>query len=135
MVGYIVSILVLVVAFELFARVPVWVAGRPPWPGRARGHGVRTRATRRRSHVDVRGADVHLLSLELSRLAALVQAAHGTRQPGAHLRVEASLLAYDDVLLECCRRLDLPTPCSRGPLSNARRLDLEMTLTDQGVRW
>ena len=81
--------------------------------------------------------DVELLlhTLELRRLAAEVQKAHATSQPGKFLRVQASTGAYDDVLLELCRAAGVPSPRSRGPLSTDERFAVEMALLAQRVEW
>ena len=81
--------------------------------------------------------DVELLlhTLELRRLAAEVQKAHATCQPGKFLRVQASTGAYDDVLLELCRAAGVPQPRSRGPLSTDERFSVETALLAQRVEW
>lgn len=81
--------------------------------------------------------DIELLlhTLELRRLAAEVQKAHATCQPGKFLRVQASTGAYDDVLLELCRAAGVPSPRSRGPLSTDERFAVETALLAQRVEW
>lgn len=79
--------------------------------------------------------DLLLRTLELRRLAAEVQKAHATCQPGKYQRVRASTGAYDDVLLECCRAAGVSAPRSRGPLSTDERFEAEAALLSHRVEW
>lgn len=132
--SYLVLLVVLAAVCELLARLPQWAAGDSPRLLR------RARRTWRRRRPRPIGArfdhdDVNRLTLELSRLSGVVQDARVTCQPGRARRTEAALLAYDDLLLECGRRVQVPVPRPRGPLSDEQRLDLEMALSRCGVRW
>lgn len=76
-----------------------------------------------------------LLSLELARLAEGVQRAAASNQPHQAARLAAAQAAYDQVLLEICRLVDLPTPTSLTPLHHSIRLEIESQLVSSGVEW
>lgn len=50
-----------------------------------------------------------------------------------HHHRESTQLAYDDVLLDCARALEVPVP--RAPLDDATRRDLEIALNRAGLHW
>ncbi|WP_226343902.1 hypothetical protein [Agilicoccus flavus] len=76
-----------------------------------------------------------LRELELTRLAAAVERERRVRQPGAYVRTQACLAAYDAQLLAGSADLGLPVPPERLPLSAKRRLEVEAELASAGLQW
>jgi hypothetical protein len=74
------------------------------------------------------GADLHRLSAEICRIER-------SDAPAKVARMRAAALAYDDVLLEACRALDVPAPVPRAPLGPLERLEAEAALAREGLVW
>lgn len=76
-----------------------------------------------------------LLGLELSRMAEHLRRVEEGDQPWKAERLAASTLAYDLVLRDYCRSVDLPVPEGRGSLSRSQRFELESALITHGHDW
>ncbi len=74
-------------------------------------------------------ADLHRISARLDALGAAGPI------PGRIVRVQATTAAYDDVLLQACRALEVEPAGARSPLSSAQRLQTEAALVGAGLRW
>ncbi len=117
------------------ARLPRWLATAGCLLGSTRvGVALRQRFGRHEPEPDP-GVDLLLRTLELRRLSAEVQRAYATTEPGKYQRVRASVGAYDDVLLECCRAVGVDPPAARGPLTTIERFDVESCLLAKNVQW
>ncbi len=73
-------------------------------------------------------ADLRRLADDLDTIAA------NPNLPGGMQRMEAFGAAYDDTLLAACRALGV-TSEARTPMSGAQRLQAEVELTREGLRW
>ncbi len=117
------------------ARLPRWLATIGSQLGSTRvGTALRQRFGRGRPESDP-AVDLLLRTLELRRLSTEVQRAYATTEPGKYQRVRASVGAYDDVLLECCRAVGVDPPAARGPLTTIERFDVETCLLAKDVQW
>ena len=76
-----------------------------------------------------------LLALELRRLAVEIRKVEDGNQPAKAARLAASRSAYDHVLLEYCRSLDVTVPADRAPLTAHQRFDVEEALIGAGHDW
>ncbi len=76
-----------------------------------------------------------LLGLELRRLGGEIVRVENGNQPAKASRLAACTGAYDYVLLEYCRSLDIPVPSERGPLTPRQRFDAETALIGAGHEW
>lgn len=76
-----------------------------------------------------------LLGLELARMAQLVRQVEEGNQPWKAERLAASTLAYDLVLRDYCRSVDLPVPEGQGSLSRRQRFEMESALLTTGHDW
>ncbi|MFC7485392.1 hypothetical protein ACOCJ7_02610 [Knoellia sp. CPCC 206453] len=76
-----------------------------------------------------------LLGLELARMAEHVRLVEEGDQPWKAERLAAITLAYDLVLRDYCRSVDLPVPEGRGSLSRSQRFELESALITHGHDW
>ncbi len=80
-------------------------------------------------------APLQSIAADLRRLSRLIQATEAANQPALIARMQAVTLAYDDVLLEACRALDIATPTNRAPLSSFDRPSTEAELARAGLQW
>ena len=76
-----------------------------------------------------------LLGLELARIAEHVRRVEAGDQPSKAERLAAVTLAYDLVLRDYCRSVDLPVPEGHGSLSRSQRFEMESALLTQGHDW
>ncbi len=76
-----------------------------------------------------------LLSLELQRIARELARTEAGNQFAKATRVNACRWAYDRVLLDYCRAVDLPVMTDVVPLTASQRLDLETELVGAGHGW
>ena len=76
-----------------------------------------------------------LITLELRRLEAEIRKVEAGDAPHQAARLRAVLAAYDQVLLELCERLDLPTDVGMPPLPSRERLAIEAELVAAGHDW
>lgn len=76
-----------------------------------------------------------LLGLELRRLAEDIRRVEDGNQPAKAARLAASTWAYDYVLLDFCRSVNVPTPAERAPLTKRQRFDAEEALIGAGHDW
>ena len=106
--------------------------GRTPWGLRGLS---RRYAAWRTSTSTSQPIPPQLLGLELRRLGHELARVEASDVPAKAARMRASQAAYDYVLLEYCRRLDLPTPQQRVPLSPSERFDAEASLIAAGHDW
>lgn len=82
------------------------------------------------------GRPVERIAADVRRLRAQVDAATAsTAQPAKALRRRALLAAYDDVLVEACRALDVREDLrhTRGDLLFVERCRVELALRDAGL--
>lgn len=77
---------------------------------------------------------VEQLAADLHRLANLLEQTYQTEQPAKMARLTAASLAYDYVLLDACRTLEIPTP-QTAPLQAVDRLETEAALARSGLDW
>ena len=70
-----------------------------------------------------------LITLELRRLEAEIRKVENGDPPHQAARLRAVLAAYDQVLLQLCERLDVPTDVGMPPLPSQDRLALEAEAT------
>lgn len=142
LLAYIALCGVIVATFGAAWSVLEWFAtGRPPrtvrWVAdRVRPHLPR-RLRRRRSEPEP--LPPVLLGLELRRLGAEVQRIDSSDLPAKAMRLRAATAAYDYVLLEACRSLEVPMPGTAGPigtpLTQDQRLAAETSLVGAGFTW
>ena len=76
-----------------------------------------------------------LITLELSRLEAEIRKVENGDPPHQAARLRAVLAAYDQVLLQLCERLDVPTDVGMPPLPSQDRLAIEAELVAAGHDW
>jgi hypothetical protein len=76
-----------------------------------------------------------LLALDLSRLADHVRRVEESDLPSKAERLMAARLAYDHVLRDYCRAVDIPTPPAVRGLSHEQRFDMESRLIGAGHEW
>lgn len=76
-----------------------------------------------------------LITLELRRIEAEIRKVESGDAPHRAARLRAVLAAYDQLLLELCERLDLPTDVGMPPLPSRDRLALEAELVAAGHDW
>lgn len=76
-----------------------------------------------------------LLGLELARMAEHLRVVEEGDQPWKAERLAASTLAYDLVLRDYCRSVNLPVPEGRGSLSRSQRFEMESALLTHGHDW
>ena len=76
-----------------------------------------------------------LYSLELRRISAELARVESDNQFAKANRVNACRWAYDRVLLDYCRAVDVPVMTDVVPLTSAQRLDLETELIGAGHDW
>ena len=74
------------------------------------------------------------LSSDLTRLAADLDHIEASDLPAKIARIRATGLAYDLVLLDACRALDVSVP-AEPPLTPRQRLAVELDLARCGLRW
>jgi hypothetical protein len=77
-----------------------------------------------------------LLTLELRRLEGEIRRVQEGDAPHQAARLRAALAAYDQLLIQLCRRVDLPTgDVGLTPLPARDRLTLEAELVAAGHDW
>lgn len=92
------------------------------------------RRLRRRPEPKPTGIPVHKLAADLHRLAAHFEQVDASDAPAKAFRLQAVVLAYDGVLLDAARTLEVPAP-DRPPLQSIDRLQTEAALAQQGLVW
>jgi hypothetical protein len=141
LLAYIALCGVIVATFGAAWSVLEWFAtGRPPrsvrWVARRLGS-RRPRLRRRRPEPEP--MPPVLLGLELRRLGAEVQRIDSSDLPAKAMRLRAATAAYDYVLLEACRSLEVPMPHMATPigtpLTQDQRLAAETSLVGAGFSW
>ena len=80
------------------------------------------------------GIPVHQLAADLSRLSAQLAQLDESDAPAKAFRLRAVALAYDGVLLDAARTLQVPAP-DEPPLQSIDRLQTEAALAQQGLVW
>ena len=80
------------------------------------------------------GVPVQKLAADLSRLSAHFEQVDGSDAPAKAFRLRAVALAYDGVLLDAARTLDVPAP-EQPPLQPIERLQTEAALAQEGLVW
>lgn len=111
-----------------------WViVGRPPAPLRAVGAWVAAKLPRRRRVPEP--LPPVLLGLELRRMGEAVRRVESGDQPSKAERLAVCRLAYDQVLRDYCRSVDIPVPPGNRGLSPKQRMDLETALISAGYDW
>ena len=77
-----------------------------------------------------------LLTLELRRLELEVRRVEASDAPHRAARLRAVLAAYDQLLLQLCERVEVPTEdVGMPPLPSSERLALEAELVAAGHDW
>jgi hypothetical protein len=76
-----------------------------------------------------------LLCLELRRIEAEIRRVEESDAPHRAMRLRAVLAAYDQLLIQLCERLDVPTDVGLPPLHSGERLALEAELVAAGQDW
>ena len=92
------------------------------------------RRLRRQPELRPTGIPVQKLAADLRRLAAHFEQVDGSDAPAKAFRLRAAALAYDGVLLDAARTLQVPAP-ERPPLQSIERLQTEAALAQQGLVW
>ena len=133
---------VIVATFGAAWSVLEWFAtGRPPRSVRWVADRVRPRLPHhlRRRRREPEPLPPVLLGLELRRLGAEVQRIDSSDLPAKAMRLRAATAAYDYVLLEACRSLEVPLPGKASPigtpLTQDQRLAAETSLVGAGFTW
>ena len=135
--GYVAAVAGVLAVVEAVLLALGWAAtGRPPrLLGPLVGRLEAARARRRRPEP----MPPVLLELELRRLGGEVQRVAASDLPAKAMRLRACTAAYDYVLLECCRSLDLAVPAVEPPaglpLSSGQRFRAEASLLEAGFSW
>lgn len=91
-------------------------------------------ATQRSSEPVMPRRPIEQLAADLRRLDAELKVLQGAESYARHHHRSSTQLAYDDVLVDCARCLDVPVP-SRPPLTQADRRAVEIGVSRAGVRW
>ena len=76
-----------------------------------------------------------LLGMELRRIAEDLRRIECGNQPNKPERLAACVLAYDYVLRDYCRALDIPEPGGVAGLSKGQRFEMETRLIGAGHGW
>jgi len=77
-----------------------------------------------------------LIALELRRLEGEIRRVQDGDMPHQAARLRAVLAAYDQLLIQLCERVDVPThDVSLPPLPSRQRLTLEAELVAAGHDW
>lgn len=76
-----------------------------------------------------------LLGMELRRIAGDLRRIEADNQPNKPERLASCTLAYDYVLRDYCRALDLPEPGGVAGLSKVQRFEMETRLIGAGHGW
>lgn len=79
-------------------------------------------------------APLERLSADLHRLTGQLELLERTNPPAKCARMKATTLAYDGVLLDACRALEVDT-VAQPPLKAVDRLVAEAELAQRGLRW
>jgi hypothetical protein len=77
---------------------------------------------------------VQKLAADLTRLARYFEQVDGSDAPAKAFRLRAAALAYDGVLIDAARTLQVPAP-DRPPLQSIERLQTEAALAQCGLIW
>ncbi len=126
-----------VLALGVVLQMPVlmWViCGEPPSLVRRAIERLSARLPRRRRARDTPLPPI-LLGMELRRLGGEIRRVEESNQPAKASRLAACSTAYDHVLIEYCRSVDLPVPAERGPLTPSQRFEAESALICAGHDW
>jgi hypothetical protein len=135
---YVVGSTVAVTVFYTAVSALFWgVTGRAKWPFVTLAR--RLEAARERRLPPHEPIPPVLLGLELRRLGAEMQRIDASDLPAKAMRLRATTAAYDYVLLECCRSLEVPIPDKSDPvntpLTNDQRSTAELSLLSAGFTW
>ncbi len=103
--------------------------------GRLTRAGRLSRLTEVRPGIAPTTAPLAAVAANLRRLALLIETTEEANQPALIARLQAVTLAYDDVLLEACRVLEVEPPVERAPLSPIDRLTVDAELARAGLQW
>ena len=90
--------------------------------------------SRRRMRVRAEHRSVELLAADLRRLSVQLHHESGSREFLKVRRMQATALAYDDVLREACETLEVDPPDHR-PFDDLERLETEAALAQRGLVW
>jgi hypothetical protein len=131
---------VIVATFGAAWSVLEWFAtGKPPRTVRWLADRLRLRLRRfrlfRRRRPEPEPLPPVLLGLELRRLGGELQRIDASDLPAKAMRLRACTAAYDYVLLECCRTVDVPVPATATPLTRDQRFTAETALLEAGFSW
>ena len=88
----------------------------------------------RREATPIADSTVEQIASDLRRLDAYLDELEHSDLPARAARLQATSLAYDDVLLIACRTLEVPAP-DRAPLGPIARLETEAALAQRGLVW
>ncbi len=137
---YLVGSTVAVTVFYTALSALYWgVTGRPRWPFVGLARRIEDAQERRRPPREP--IPPVLLGLELRRLGAEMQRIDASDLPAKAMRLRATTAAYDYVLLECCRSLEVPVPVPdptdpvNTPLTSDQRFTAESSLLAAGFTW
>lgn len=81
------------------------------------------------------GHSVERLAADLHRLSVHLERVERSDEPHRVARLQAAALAYDAVLLEACRTLEVELPADPAPLPAIGRLETEAALAREGLVW
>jgi len=135
---YLVGSTVAVTVFYTAVSALFWaVTGRPKRPFVRLAQRIEAERERRRPPREP--IPPVLLGLELRRLGAEMLRIDDSDLPAKAMRLRATTAAYDYVLLECCRSLEVPVPDASDPLSTPltsdQRFTAESSLLAAGFTW
>ncbi len=82
------------------------------------------------------GPPIERIAADLRRISAHLDALVTSGPvPGRIMRVRSTVAAYDHVLLDACRALEVEPASAATPLSSDERLRTEAALAAAGLRW
>jgi hypothetical protein len=111
-----------------------WLGGGDP-PRLLRPLATRVTAWRDRRRPRPTDLPAVLLTLELHRLEEEIRRVEAGDAPHRAARLRAVVAAYDQLLLQLCRTVEIETPEGRPPLHSGQRLALEAELVAAGHDW
>ncbi len=129
--GNVAGVVILVAAALVAFR---WLnTGRPPKPLRPLVAWFEARAERRRPVPEP--LPPVLLGLELRRMGEAMRQVEAGDQPSKAERLAVCRLAYDQVLRDYCRSVEIPVPPGNGGLTPEQRFTMESELISEGYDW
>ncbi len=134
LVLYVVVVLVCMVVLDLVYAAARWaLSGRAPFPFRTLAAHLDDWRDERKPRPEP--IPPVLLGLELRRLGEEVRRIADSDLPAKSVRIAACTAAYDDVLIQACRRIGVDEPQGPVPLRPRQRFEAESALVAAGFDW